>query len=153
MRAMDRRLAPTFVAALASIGLAACQSSDLPMPDNGPNSQSFSTNNALVRVVDGSPTAGTAGCTPATCAVDVVIDGTNITAVLPSGLPYTGILPYVSVPAGQALVQIFQHGTANLVTESPVAISAGGKYSFVLAGTAPALPPAPPFFPFFLIND
>ena len=78
MRLTYRHLAAAVVAALTSLTLSGCQGSDLPMPPNGPSGQSFSTNNALIRVVNGSPTAGiaSAGC-PSTC-IDVVVDGSVI---------------------------------------------------------------------------
>jgi hypothetical protein len=159
MRPTYRHFAAALVATLTSYTLWGCQGGDVPMPANGPNSQSFSTNNALIRIVNGSPTAGvvSAGC-PSTC-VDIEVDGTFIAR----GVPYPAapaldpfaILPYVSVPSGPVLIQIFQAGTNTLVFEptTPLVLSAGKKYSFVLAGNAPLLPPAPPFFPGYLFND
>jgi hypothetical protein len=136
--------------ALVGFALAGCQSSDLPIPRNGPSNQWFSTNNVLLRIVDGSPVAGPVGCTPAVnCSVDVAVDGTAIF----SGLPFGGILPYASFPSGQALIQIYQHGTFNLVFEGSVAVSAGKKYSFVLGGQTLATPPAPPFYNGYLTSD
>jgi hypothetical protein len=49
---------------------------------------------------------------------------------------------------------VFQHGTTNLVFEGPFNVSAGKKYSLVLAGQGPFLPPpAPPFWPVFQFTD
>ena len=159
MRLSSRHLAAVFVATLSGVALAACQSSDVPMSPNGPNGQSFSTNNALIRIVNGSPTAGTSCLGGTTTCVDVSVDGT----VIARGVPYPanasldpfGILPYVSVPAGPVLIEIFQSGTTNLVFEptAPLVLSANKKYSFVLGGNAPSLPPAPAFFPGFLFQD
>jgi len=159
MRLTYRHLAAAVVAALTSLTLSGCQGSDLPMPPNGPSGQSFSTNNALIRVVNGSPTAGiaSAGC-PSTC-IDVVVDGSVIARGVPypaaSALDAFAILPYVSVPSGAVLIQIFQSGTSTPVFEptTPLVLSAGKKYSFVIAGNAPLPPPAPAFFPGFLFND
>jgi hypothetical protein len=152
------RLARAAVAAFAGIFLAACQSSNVPIAANGPNPNFWSTNNALLRIVNGSPNAGSActvGGNPTTC-VDVVIDG----SVVASGVPYPtipaldsfAILPYISVPSGAALIQIFQAGTKNPIFEGGVPVSANKKYSFVLAGQLPIAPPSP-FFAGFLYND
>lgn len=165
MRLSFQHLAAALAATLAGTVVAGCQGSDLPMPPNGPDSQFFSTNNALLRVVNGSPTAGSP-CTvagQATHCVDVAIDG----SIVARGVPYPtipaldafAILPYVSVPSGQALIQIYQSPTTpggpegSLVYGLPATISANKKYSFVLAGQAPLPPPAPPFFQGYLFND
>jgi hypothetical protein len=167
MRLTSRHFAATFAAVTAAV-LTACQSSDLPMPPNGPQGQGFSTNNALIRIVNGSPTAGSP-CTvagQATTCVDVVIDGTRINP--PPGLPgfpyptipllnSAAILPYVSVLSGPVLIQIFQSGTTNLVFETqpktPLVLSANNKYSFAIAGQAVLPPPALPFFQGYLFKD
>jgi hypothetical protein len=158
MRLSYERLVRAAVAAFAGIFLAACQSSNLPISPNGPNGNYWSTNSALLRIVNGSPNAGTP-CTVGgqnTTCVDVVVDG----SVVASGVPYPtiqaldsfAILPYVSVPSGSALIQIYQAGTKNFVYEMGVPVSANKKYSFILAGQAPIAPPAP-FFAGFLFND
>jgi len=166
MRLTFRHLAATVTAVVATV-LAACQSSDLPISPNGPQGQSFSTNNALLRIVNGSPTAGSP-CTVAgqsTVCIDIVIDGKRIPT--PPGLPgfpypvipqldSAAILPYVSVPSGPVLIQIFRSGTNIPVfepTTPPLVLSANKKYSFVLAGTAPLPPPNPGFFQGYLFND
>jgi hypothetical protein len=159
MRFRGRQLVAALLAALAGSALAACQVSDLPMPPNGPQNQFFSTNNALIRIVNGSPTAGSA-CTvggQATTCVDIVVDGSTIARGVPyptvSALNPFAILPYVSIPSGPVLIQIFQAGTSTPVFEptAPLILSAGKKYSFVLGGNAP-IPPSP-FFPGYLYND
>lgn len=165
MRLTYRHLAAT-VAAVMAAALTACQGSDLPMPPNGPNGQGFSTNNALIRIVNGSPTAGSP-CTVAaqvTTCIDVVIDGRRIPPPpgLP-GFPYPtttilnplAILPYVSVPSGPVLIQIFQSGTTTPVfeTTTPMVLSANAKYSFAIAGQAVLPPPNPPFFQGYLFKD
>jgi len=166
MRLTFRHLAATVMAVAATV-LAACQSSDLPISANGPQGQSFSTNNALIRVVNGSPTAGSP-CTVAgqsTHCIDIVLDGKRIPT--PQGLPgfpyptisaldSAAILPYVSVPAGPVLIQIYKSGTNTLVfepTTPTLILSANKKYSFVLAGNAPLPPPAPSFFQGYLFTD
>jgi uncharacterized protein DUF4397 len=152
------RVTRAAVGAFAGICLAACQSSNVPISANGPNPNFWSTNNALLRIVNGSPNAGspcTVAGNPTTC-VDVVVDG----SVVASGVPYPtiaaldsfAILPYISVPSGAALIQIFQAGTKNPVFEAGVPVSANKKYSFVLAGHVPIAPPSP-FFAGFLYND
>lgn len=158
MRFSYERLAGATVAMFAGAVLAACQGSNVPIAANGPNPNSWSTNNALLRVVNGSPNAGTpcvVAAQPTTC-VDVVVDG----SVVATGVPYPtipaldafAILPYVSVPSGQALVQIFPAGTHAPVFETGVKVSANKKYSLVLAGQTPVAPPLP-FFAGFLYND
>ena len=165
MSLMHRRVGSAATAVLACVALAGCSGSGLPMPENGPNSQGFSTNNALLRIVNGSPDAGSA-CTvfgvPTTC-VDVFIDGKLLAPGVPyaqGGLPgAAAILPYASVPAGPALIQIFASPTipggkeGNLVYGLAQTLSANNKYSFVIAGTAPLPPPAPPFFQGYLFKD
>jgi hypothetical protein len=156
------------LAAFAGFAIVGCQGSGLPLPPNGPQSQSFSTNNALLRFVDGSPNAGVTGCAAGTaaCSVQVVIDGTTVTTAAgtpfnPSDSPISStISSYYSFPSGQALIQVFQFDTVlgavttNLVFEGAVTVKAGSKYSFVLGGQGPALPPpAPPFYPGYLFTD
>jgi hypothetical protein len=164
MRPSDRIIGSIGLAVLAGAVIAGCQGSNLPMPANGPQDQWFSTNNAQIRFVDGAPNAGPAGCAAGTsaCSVDVVIDGATVLPLLgnfnPSDNPIGSTIgPYYSFPAGQALIQIFEHGTATPVFEGSVSISAGKKYSFVLAGTGPATPaptpPAPDFYPAYMFTD
>lgn len=165
MRPSDRIIGSIALAVLAGGLIAGCQGSNVPMPANGPQNQFFSTNNAQIRFVDGAPNAGppTASGSPCpsnnSCAVDVVIDGAPISTVVGSFNPYDNpiggtIGPYYSFPSGQALIQVFEHGTTTLVFEGAVSVSAGKKYSFVLAGQAPASPPpAPPFYAAFLFTD
>jgi hypothetical protein len=159
MRLTSRLIAAAVISVMTGVALTSCGGSDLPMPPNGPNPQSFSTNNALLRIVNGSPTAGSAcnvGGAPTTC-IDVVVDGTTVARGVPypvvSALDQFAILPYVSVPSGQALIQIYQAGTTKLLYGLPVSVSANKKYSFVLAGQAPLPPPSPPFFQGYLFND
>lgn len=160
MRLTSRLFAAAVISVVAGVALTSCGGSDLPMPPNGPNPQSFSTNNALLRIVNGSPTAGSSCLGGTTTCIDVVVDGT----VVARGVPYAAspaldsfaILPYVSVPSGPVLIQIFQAGTNTPVFEpttppGPLVLSANKKYSFVLGGNAP-IPPSP-FFPGFLFND
>jgi len=171
MRPTFRNLAAAAAVAVA-IFAAACQSSDLPISSNGPNGQSFSTNNALIRFVNGSPTAGSA-CTVATqttTCVDVFIDGHKIPSPPGApGIPYPtvpslnpfAVLPYISVPAGPVLIQVYQSGTKTLVfepgnpppTPAPMTLTAGKKYTFAIAGNAPLPPPSLPFFQGYLFVD
>jgi len=165
MSLKQRRFAAAAVAALTAFVLSACTGSDLPMPPNGPNGQGFSTNNALVRVVNGSPNAGSP-CVVfgvATTCVDVFIDGKLVAPSVPysqGGLPGSAaILPYVSVVSGPVLIEIFAspavpggpEGTE--VYGLPIVTSANNKYSFVLAGQAVLPPPAPPFFQGYVFKD
>jgi hypothetical protein len=165
MRLTSRHFAATIAGVIATV-LTACQSSDLPMPPNGPQGQGFSTNNALIRIVNGSPTAGSP-CTvagQATTCIDVFIDGTKVNPPpgLP-GFPYAtipalnpaSILPYVSVPSGPVLIMIFPSGSHSPVFEptSPLILSANNKYSFAIAGQAVLPPPALPFFQGYLFKD
>jgi len=165
MSLKQRRFAAAAVAALTAFILSACSGSDLPMPPNGPNGQGFSTNNALVRVVNGSPNAGSP-CVVfgvATTCVDVFIDGKLVAPSVPysqGGLPGSAaILPYVSVVSGPVLIEIFAspavpggpEGTE--VYGLPIVTSANNKYSFVLAGQAVLPPPAPPFFQGYVFKD
>lgn len=165
MSQKHRRFAAAGVAALTGFVLASCTGSDLPMPPNGPNGSGFSTNNALVRIVNGSPTAGSK-CTVfgvSTTCVDVFLDGKLVAASVPyaqGGLPGSAaILPYFSVVSGQVLIQIFASPTTpggpegNEVYGLPVTTSAQNKYSFVLAGQTILPPPAPPFFQGYLFKD
>jgi hypothetical protein len=165
MSLKHRRFAAAAVAALTAFVLTSCTGSGLPMPPNGPNGQGFSTNNALVRVVNGSPNAGSA-CTVfgvATTCVDVFLDGKLIAPFVPysqGGLPGSAaILPYASVPSGQVLVQIFASPTVpggpegNEVYGLPIATSANTKYSFVIAGQAVLPPPNPPFYQGYVFKD
>lgn len=165
MSLKHRRFAAAAVAALTAFVLSSCTGSDLPMPPNGPNGQGFSTNNALVRVVNGSPNAGSA-CTVfgvATTCVDVFLDGKLIAPSVPysqGGLPGSAaILPYASIPAGQVLVEIFASPTVpggpegNEVYGLPITTSANTKYSFVLAGQAVLPPPNPPFYQGYVFKD
>lgn len=166
MSLKHRRFAAASVAALTGFALASCSGSGLPMPPNGPDGQNFSTNNSLFRVVNGSPNAGSpcVVASIATTCVDVFLDGKLVAA----GVPYAqgnlalfsaGILPYVSVVAGQVLVQIYASPTVmggpegTLVFDQAETTSAGSKYSFVLAGQAVLPPPAPPFFQGYLFKD
>jgi len=165
MSLKQRRFAAAAVAALTAFILSACSGSDLPMPPNGPNGQGFSTNNALVRVVNGSPNAGSP-CVVfgvATTCVDIFIDGKLVAPSVPysqGGLPGSAaILPYVSVVSGPVLIEIFAspavpggpEGTE--VYGLPIVTSANNKYSFVLAGQAVLPPPAPPFFQGYVFKD
>ena len=153
------------VVALIGLILAACSGIDSPAPTNGPDQQSFSTNNSLLRIVNGSPTAGSpcvvAG--QATTCVDIVVDGKLVAAnvpypAVPAAQTQFAVLPYISIPSGAVLIQIYQSGTTNLVFENPPPplpqlgkLTAGKKYSFVLAGNAPVAPD--PFFNGFLFTD
>jgi len=165
MSLKHRRFAAAAVATLTAFVLSSCTGSDLPMPPNGPDGQGFSTNNALVRVVNGSPNAGSA-CVVfgvATTCVDVFLDGKLIAPDVPysqGGLPGSAaILPYASIPAGQVLVQIFASPTVpggpegNEVYGLPITTSANTKYSFVLAGQAVLPPPNPPFYQGYVFKD
>ena len=165
MSLKHRRFAATAIIALTAFVLSSCTGSDLPMPPNGPNGQGFSTNNALVRVVNGSPNAGSP-CTVfgvATTCVDVFLDGKLVAPFVPysqGGLPGSAaILPYVSVVSGQVLIQIFASPTVpggpegNEVYGLPITTSANNKYSFVLAGQTILPPPAPPFFQGYVYKD
>ena len=159
MRFRSGQFVTAALAVMTAASLAGCQGSGLPMPVNGPNPQGFSTNNALVRFVDGSPDAGPAGCTAGTasCSVDVVMDGSFIGTFNPSNNPsLSTISGYLSFPSGQVLVQIFQHGTPNPVFEGAFAVKGATKYSIVLAGNGPINPPPPPapqFFPVLQFSD
>ncbi len=168
MRPLLRYWATAAAALVACVFAANCSGIDTPAPPNGPSSQSFSTNNALIRVVNGSPTAGSACVVggQATTCVDVYVDGKPVALgvpypTIPALVPFA-VLPYISVPSGPALVQIYQSGTSNLVFEpvpSPapslgapqITLSANKKYSLVLAGNAPIAPE--PFFPAYLFAD
>jgi hypothetical protein len=79
----------------------------------------------------------------------------NVPYPITSALNALAILPYVSVPSGPVLIQIFQSGTTNPVYEDtpPLVLSANNKYSFAIAGQAPLPPPAPPFFQGYLFKD
>ncbi|HEY7994407.1 MAG TPA: DUF4397 domain-containing protein [Candidatus Eremiobacteraceae bacterium] len=160
-----RRFAAAAVAALTAFVLSSCTGSDLPMPPNGPNGQGFSTNNALVRVVNGSPNAGSpcVVLTVTTTCVDVFLDGKLVAPFVPysqGGLTGSAaILPYASVVSGQVLVQIFASPTVPGGPEGtevyglPIATSANSKYSFVLAGQAILPPPNAPFFQGYTFKD
>ena len=165
MSLKHRRFAAAALAALTGFVLASCSGSDLPMPPNGPNGQGFSTNNALIRIVNGSPNAGSP-CTVfgvATTCVDVFVDGKLVAPGVPyaqGGLPGSAaILPYISVVAGQVLIQMYASPTSPggkegaLVYGLAVSTSAGNKYSFVLAGQVILPPPNPPFFQGYLFKD
>lgn len=159
---LRHRLFALSAAALVVTGLFGCSGNGNPMPPNGPQPQSFSTNNALLRIVNGSPTAGSAcnvGGLATTC-IDVEVDG----KLVASGVPYANnpalapfsILPYVSVPSGPVLIEIFPTGSHTPVFEpttppGPLVLSQQAKYSFVLGGNAPIAPD--PFFPGFLFKD
>ena len=163
MRSDLRRWAvPAIVAAMA-LTTAACSGIDTPMPPNGPDNQFFSTNNSLIRIVNGSPTAGSP-CVVAgvsTTCIDVVVDGKLAAANVPypasPALQPFGVLHYISVPSGSVLIQLFQAGTTTPVFENPpnpapqLKLTAGKKYSFVLAGNAPVAPD--PFFTGYLFSD
>ena len=166
MSLKHRRFAAAALAALTGLMLASCSGSDLPMPPNGPDGQGFSTNNALLRIVNGSPNAGSP-CTVlgvVTTCVDVFVDGKLVAPQLPYeqggliGSP-VAIQPYLSVVAGQVLVQIFASPTTpggkegSLVFDQAVNTSAQNKYSFVLAGQIALPPPNPPFFQGYLFKD
>lgn len=165
MSLKHRRFAAASVAALTAFILASCSGSDLPMPPNGPNGQGFSTNNALLRIVNGSPNAGSPCVVFAvnTTCVDVFVDGKLVAPDVPyaqGGLPgAAAILPYISVVAGQVLIQIYASPTTPggregaLVYGLAVTTSAQNKYSFVLAGQAILPPPNPPFFQGYLFKD
>lgn len=151
------RAVAAVVALLATGVLAGCQGNDLPAPPNGPNPQSFSTNNALLRIVNGAPGTGTA-CNvagQATFCIDIFVDGKLVAAGVPyptiTALNQFAILPYISVPGGQALIQIYKAGTTNLIYGLPVSVSAGKKYSFVITDQAP-IPPGV-FNTAYLFND
>lgn len=165
MSLKHRRFAAASAAALTAFVLASCTGSDLPMPPTGPDGQGFSTNNALLRIVNGSPNAGSA-CTVfgvATTCVDVFIDGKLVAPGVPyaqGGLPGSAaILPYVSVVSGPVLIQIYASPATpggpegTLVYGLAVNTSPQSKYSFVLAGQAILPPPNPPFFQGYLFKD
>jgi hypothetical protein len=163
MRPTLQHISAWAVAVLVSLSVASCTGIDTPMPPNGPDPQSFSTNNALIRIVNGSPTAGSACVVggQATTCIDVFVDGKLVAPGVPyptvAALSPFAILPYVSVPAGPVLIQLFQSGTHTPVFENapspapPLIVSAGKKYSFVLGGNAPV--PPDPFFAGYLFND
>lgn len=138
MRLGMRLLGSFSVALLAAVALAACQSSDLPMPANGPNGQSFSTNNTLVRFLQGSPDVAT----PVDVYVDgsLVFSGVSFGQVVPRNPPnFTG--GYVSVPAGQVLVVVYTHvGHALVIPPFVYSAKAGDKFDVALVGRAAAVP-------------
>ena len=89
---------------------------------------SSSTTTASLRVVHGSPDAG---------SLDVKIDNAGTGTSLVSGAAYGVVGAYVSVNAGAHYVEIIAAGgsTASLTCTSP-SLVAGTKYTVVVAGTA-----------------
>jgi len=107
MRLSHRRILAALATAFAGSLLAGCPTNGTPIAPNGPDAQSFSTNNALVRFVQGSPDLNATG----TGLVDLEIDGTIVATNLPFGAivptnPTTGLSNYYSVPSGATLVEL-----------------------------------------------
>ena len=137
MRFSYRNLVVASAIALAIAAISGCTGSGLPMPANGPQGQSFSTNDALVRFVNGSPDLG---------AVDVYLDGrlafagVGFGAIAPTnpnipGIQFPGTASYAAVPSGQALVTLYAAGTKTLVAIPFVfSTKTGDRWSVVAAG-------------------
>jgi len=145
-RLFSTRIA-TAAAALIALAISGCQSSGAPMPPNGPNPQSFGTNDALVRFVQGSPDLP---------PVDVEIDGsivaTNVVfgQVVPFN-PATQLSSYIAVPSGSVLVELLNPATHSIVA-IPFVLTAktGDRWSVVAGGTHVG---AAPTFALFAAND
>jgi hypothetical protein len=157
MRLFNRLCAAAALSLIAGAALAGCTGDGNPYPPNGPNPNFFSTNNALVRFVQGSPDLDATTANPTVAQpVDVEIDGTIVAQSLPFGgivpfNPSTDIASYFSVPSGQVLVELLDP-----TTHAPVAlpfvftVKTGDRWSIMAGGNHQGLTPT---FALFATND
>jgi Domain of unknown function (DUF4397) len=145
-RLFSTRIA-TAAAALIALASSGCQGSGMPMAPNGPNPQSFGTNDALVRFVQGSP-----DLPPVDVEIDSSIVATNVVPaqVVPFN-PATQLSSYVAVPSGSVLVELLNPATHAIVA-IPFVFTAktGDRWSVVAGGTHVG---AAPTFTLFAAND
>jgi hypothetical protein len=141
MRPIQRLIAAAALICAGSIALAGCQGDANPYPPNGPSPNFFSTNNALVRFVQGSPDLDAAAATPTVAQpVDVEIDGQIVATNVPFGAvvpfnPSTDIASYYSVPSGQVLVELLDP-TSHALIALPFAftVKTGDRWSIMAGG-------------------